>query len=113
MVMYHKKHRGTSGHHQQDGWEKFRASVTYRSYSETTTRSYKMTKESLIPTIIGSRSGYAIRFTCPSCHNENKILYNMPKPYYKETREANCKRCRTRYTILVPDDNSKNVLNPI
>lgn len=85
----------------------------YRSYRETTTRSYNMTKESLIPTIIGSRSGYAIRFTCPSCQNENKILYNMPKPYYKETREANCKRCRTRYTILVPDDNSKSVLNPV
>lgn len=76
-------------------------------------RTYTMTKESLIPTIIGSRSGYAIRFSCPSCHNENTILYNMPKPYYKETREANCKRCRTRYTIYVPDENSKKVLNSI
>ncbi|MCU0631009.1 MAG: hypothetical protein MUF37_07650 [Methanoregulaceae archaeon] len=93
--------------------KKQRVSCSYRSYRETTTSSYTMTKESLIPTIIGSRSGYAIRFTCPSCKNENSILYNMPKPYYKETREANCKRCRTRYTIYVPDENSRNILNQV
>jgi hypothetical protein len=43
-----------------------------------------------------------IRYTCPVCHTENAIVYNMPKDYYKDTRNGTCTRCRQRSTILTP-----------
>jgi transcription elongation factor Elf1 len=61
-----------------------------------------MTKEDLKPVIMGTRTGYMIRFTCPACHNENSIVYHMPKDYYKDTRDATCARCRQRSTVLTP-----------
>ena len=51
----------------------------------------------------GTRSGYTIRFTCPNCAKENTIVYNMPKAFYKESRDAVCGKCRKHYTVLTPD----------
>ncbi|OPX74940.1 MAG: hypothetical protein A4E39_00366 [Methanoregulaceae archaeon PtaB.Bin152] len=62
-----------------------------------------MMKSVVKPTVIGTRSGYVIRFTCPSCFKENSIVYNMPKAYYKESREGTCIQCRKHYTVLTPD----------
>jgi len=62
-----------------------------------------MIKSVAKPTVIGTRSGYVIRFTCPSCSKENSIVYNMPKAYYKESREGVCSQCRKHYTVLTPD----------
>ncbi|OPX74935.1 MAG: hypothetical protein A4E39_00361 [Methanoregulaceae archaeon PtaB.Bin152] len=55
------------------------------------------------PTVNGTRSGYTIRFTCPNCAKENTIVYNMPKAFYKESRDAVCGKCRKHYTVLTPD----------
>jgi hypothetical protein len=64
-----------------------------------------MMKSSVKPTVIGTRSGYSIRFTCPNCLEENSIMYNMPKPYYKESRDGTCRKCKKHYTVLTPGKN--------
>jgi hypothetical protein len=64
-----------------------------------------MIKGSVKPTVVGSRSGYVIRFTCPSCLFENSIAFNMPKAYYKESRDGTCAKCKKRYTVLTPGRN--------
>jgi hypothetical protein len=61
-----------------------------------------MIKPTLKQTVIGTRSGYVIRFTCRECNTENSIVYNTPKEFYKESRDGRCSRCRTRYTVLTP-----------
>lgn len=68
----------------------------------TTHRRSIMMKNSEKPTVIGTRSGYVIRFTCPSCSKENSIVYNMPKAFYKESRDATCGKCRKHFTVLTP-----------
>lgn len=55
------------------------------------------------PTVLGTRSGYAIRFTCPFCAKENTIVFNMPKAFYKESRDGTCAQCRKHLTVLTPD----------
>jgi transcription elongation factor Elf1 len=69
---------------------------------ETIAQNDTMIKSSVKPTVVGTRSGYAIHFTCPSCEKENSIMYNMPKAYYKESRDATCAKCKKQYTILTP-----------
>lgn len=59
-------------------------------------------KTSVKPTVIGTRSGYVIRYTCPDCGHENSIVYNMPKAFYRESREGTCTKCRKRFTIATP-----------
>jgi len=61
-----------------------------------------MMKTSVKTTVNGSRSGYSIRFTCPSCQNENSMVFNMPKAFYKESHDGTCARCRKRFTVLTP-----------
>ncbi len=64
-----------------------------------------MMKNSVKPSVIGTRSGYVIRFTCPNCHNENSIIYNMPKSYYKDSRDGTCAKCRKHFMVLTPGQN--------
>jgi hypothetical protein len=64
-----------------------------------------MTETALKPTVIGTRIGYGIHFTCPDCHKENSIMYNMPKAFYKETREGTCARCKKHFTVLASGGN--------
>jgi hypothetical protein len=59
-------------------------------------------KNSVKPAVIGTRSGYVIRFTCPDCFKENSIVYNMPRDYYKDSRDGTCARCKKRYTVMTP-----------
>lgn len=61
-----------------------------------------MIKSSVYPTVVGTRSGYVIRFTCPSCFKENSIVFNMPKAYFKESREGTCAKCKKHFTVLTP-----------
>lgn len=56
------------------------------------------------PEVIGTRSGYVIRFTCPFCLKENSIVYNMPQHYFQETRNTSCGGCRKQFTIRTPDE---------
>ncbi|MDD1710738.1 MAG: hypothetical protein LUQ37_07535 [Methanoregulaceae archaeon] len=51
---------------------------------------------------MGTRSGYVIRFTCPTCYKENSIICNMPKSYYKESRDGTCAQCRKHCEVLTP-----------
>lgn len=59
-------------------------------------------KPSFKEQVIGTRSGYAIRFTCPACNHENSLMFNMPKAFYRESHEGTCVKCRKRYTIVTP-----------
>lgn len=61
-----------------------------------------MIKSSVKPTVTGTRSGYVIRFTCPECFKENAIIFNMPKPYYRDSRDGTCAQCKKHYTVLTP-----------
>ncbi|WP_321508598.1 hypothetical protein [uncultured Methanoregula sp.] len=61
-----------------------------------------MTVQSKKPEINGTRTGYVIRFTCPSCAAENIIINRSPRDHFKERRDANCSKCRQRSTILTP-----------
>ncbi|MEN6609257.1 MAG: hypothetical protein ABFC24_00290 [Methanoregulaceae archaeon] len=72
-----------------------------------------MVLQSTKPELIGTRSGYVIRFTCPDCHTENSIVYSMPKKYFLETRDASCAKCRKRYTIRVPGEKHAGIASPV
>lgn len=74
--------------------------------SRKTTRQTKtMMKNSVKPSVIGTRSGYVIRFTCPNCQNENSIVCNMPKAYFKGSRDGTCAKCRKHFEVLTPGQN--------
>ncbi len=62
-----------------------------------------MTKLSKRPEILGTRTGYVIRFTCPQCETENLIVNKTPRDHFKETRDSTCKYCRKRSTVLTPN----------
>jgi transcription elongation factor Elf1 len=66
-----------------------------------------MKKYSLKPEVLGTRTGYVIRFACPVCHTENIIITRTPKDHFKESRDSTCKQCRNRSTILTPYTNHK------
>ncbi len=53
--------------------------------------------------VTGTRAGNAIRFTCPDCQKVNAIMYNMPKEFFQDSRDANCTSCRKQFTVLTPD----------
>jgi len=69
---------------------------------KTTGMNKTMMKNSIKPSVTGTRSGYVIRFTCPECHHENAIIINMPKSYYKESRDGTCGKCRKHFNVLTP-----------
>lgn len=69
---------------------------------ENTAEVDSMIKNLVKPSVVGTRSGYIIRFTCPSCLKENKIVYNMPKAYFQESRDGTCAQCKKHYTVLTP-----------
>ena len=52
--------------------------------------------------VTGTRAGNAILFTCPACQAANSVVYEMPKDFFKETRDLNCRSCRKRFTVLTP-----------
>jgi len=62
----------------------------------------KMRERKKNPEINGTRAGYVIRFTCPACTAENIIITKTPRDHYKESRDASCRICRARSTILTP-----------
>ncbi|HOP67776.1 MAG TPA: hypothetical protein PLM96_08945 [Methanoregulaceae archaeon] len=64
-----------------------------------------MNTSSVRQTVIGTRSGYTIQFTCPNCNKENSIVFNMPKAFYKESRDGTCSHCKQRFTVLTPGRN--------
>ena len=61
---------------------------------------------------MGNGSNNVIRFTCPECMTQNAITCRMPKDFFRETRDASCKQCKTRYTILSPGSNYRAVPLP-
>ncbi|MDD1719591.1 MAG: hypothetical protein LUQ25_06000 [Methanoregulaceae archaeon] len=69
-------------------------------YPKQTREIDTMMKSSVKPTVVGTRSGYVIRFTCPSCFKQNSIVYNMPKACYKVSRDATCAQCKKHITVL-------------
>jgi transcription elongation factor Elf1 len=52
------------------------------------------------PVIIGNGSNNVIRFTCPDCKKQNEITCRMPKDFFRETRDASCRQCKTRFTVV-------------
>ena len=70
-----------------------------------------MIQPSLKPQIQGTRTGYVIRFTCPACHTENTIVNKTPREHFRATRDATCKQCRKRSTVLTPGIHDKPVLS--
>ncbi len=77
--------------------------VCVRNNEKTRIRPQPMTKLSKKPEIMGTRTGYVIRFTCPVCAFENLIVNKTPRDHFKETRDASCTHCRKRSTILTPN----------
>ncbi len=61
-----------------------------------------MAKSSARETVIGTRSGQVITFTCPACSKENTIVFSMPKAFYKESRDGRCSRCKKIVTVMTP-----------
>ncbi|HXX55400.1 MAG TPA: hypothetical protein VEI81_04840 [Methanoregula sp.] len=61
-----------------------------------------MSKHIVKPVIMGIGSNNVIRFTCPDCNTQNAITCRMPKDFFRATRDANCRGCRTRFTIVSP-----------
>jgi len=72
-----------------------------------------MIQHSLKPEVTGTRTGYVIRFTCPVCHAENAIINKTPKEHFRKTRDAACKQCRQRLTVLTPRTNQKPALSAV
>ena len=68
----------------------------------TIERHPNMTKPPVRPVIMGRGSNNVIRYTCPDCHTENAITCRMPKDFFRETRDASCRQCKTRYTVVSP-----------
>jgi transcription elongation factor Elf1 len=52
--------------------------------------------------VIGTRSGNVIRFTCPNCFHEHLKRYSTPKDFYKDSRDVICTQCRTRFMVVTP-----------
>ena len=72
-----------------------------------------MIQRLLKPQIQGTRTGYVIRFTCPACHTENAIVNKTPREHFRATRDATCKQCRKRSTVLTPGINDTPVLSHV
>ncbi|MGA2104322.1 MAG: hypothetical protein ABSG06_02910 [Methanoregula sp.] len=61
-----------------------------------------MSAQKSYPEIKGTRAGYVIRFTCPSCAAESIIVNKMPQDHFRSTRVVSCRHCKTRLTVLTP-----------
>jgi transcription elongation factor Elf1 len=72
-----------------------------------------MTKLVVKQEVPGTRTGYVIRFTCPSCLHDNAIINKTPKECYRETRDATCHQCKKRSTVLTPGMYEKKVYSPV
>jgi transcription elongation factor Elf1 len=72
-----------------------------------------MTKLAVKQEVPGTRTGYVIRFTCPSCLHENAIINKTPKECYRETRDATCHQCKKRSSVLTPGMYVKKVHSPV
>ena len=46
------------------------------------------------PEIKGTRAGYVIRFTCPSCAAESTIVNKMPQDHFRNARVVSCPALR-------------------
>jgi hypothetical protein len=68
-----------------------------------------MTKLPLKEEAIGTRTGYVIRFACPSCLKENVIINKTPKDSYRETRDATCRQCKKHFNVITPGMFEKKV----
>ena len=76
-------------------------------------RTKQMIQHSLKPEITGTRTGYVIRFTCPVCRTENTIINKTPRDHFRDTRDATCKQCRKRCTVLTPGTNDTPALSHV
>lgn len=74
-----------------------------------TKKNDRMTKLAVKQEVTGTRTGYVIRFTCPSCLQDNAIINKTPKECYRETRDATCHQCKKRSTIHTPGMYEKKV----
>ncbi len=86
------------------------ACILSRSKRTTIPKNETMIQHSLKPEIMGTRTGYVIRFTCPVCFSENAIISKNPRDHFRDTRDARCKQCRKRCTVLTPGTNDKPAL---
>jgi hypothetical protein len=80
---------------------------------EKTIKEVTMTKLSLKQEVMGTRTGYVIRFTCPFCLHDNAIINKTPKECYREARDATCHQCRKRSTVLTPGMYERKVYSPV
>jgi transcription elongation factor Elf1 len=69
----------------------------------TTTNVLRMKTQIPYPEIRGTRAGYVIRFTCPSCATEGIIVSRIARDHFRNSRVATCRHCRTHLTVLTPD----------
>ncbi|OPX65371.1 MULTISPECIES: hypothetical protein [unclassified Methanoregula] len=58
------------------------------------------------PNVRGTRTGYVIRYTCPSCTAESVIVNKSARDHFREARAAVCRHCRTRINVLTPGKDS-------
>ena len=89
--------------------------IAFLFWSERTTiqKNETMIQHSLKPEIMGTRTGYVIRFTCPVCFKENAIINKTPREHFRDTRDATCKQCRKRCTVLTPGTNDTPALSHV
>lgn len=58
------------------------------------------------PEVMGTRTGYVIRYTCPECAQESIIISTSARDHFRMSRVASCRHCRTRLNILTPGKDS-------
>ena len=56
-----------------------------------------MAKQSLKSVIMGTRSGYVIRWTCPVCYTENVIVNRTPSEFFKASRDSSCRHLQETF----------------
>ncbi|HVP96793.1 hypothetical protein [Methanoregula sp.] len=54
------------------------------------------------PEAEGTRTGYTILYTCPSCMTKSTIVNSSPRDHFKNARIVSCRHCRIRVTVLTP-----------
>ena len=69
----------------------------------TTPRTKTMKTLKAFPEARGTRTGYVIRYTCPTCIAENIIVSNSPRDHFKAERTVSCRNCRARVTVQTPN----------
>ena len=56
-------------------------------------------------TVVGTRSGNDISYTCPRNSNKNTIVPQKPNLSHKLTRDETCPQCRNQCTVQTPARN--------